>query len=68
VLTVKVADAVTAKKRAENALQQELAGKQELLRTKDSDFKELTARMTASVHDLENRLHERNIVLGDHKT
>src|SRR5262249_13396943 len=68
ILTVKVADAAMARKRAEDALRQELDEKRALLHTKDNDLKELAARMTVEARDLENRLREKDTVLDDHNT
>ena len=60
VLTGRLADAASAKERAENLLQQELKKKSELLRSKDSALQEAEKNLLAKVRTLENQLGERD--------
>jgi chromosome segregation ATPase len=65
VLTKQLADAASAKERAEKALQQELKKKTELLQSKDAAFKELRENSTASIYALENQLNAKDKVLRE---
>jgi chromosome segregation ATPase len=65
VLTKQLADAASAKERAEKALQQELKKKTELLQSKDAAFKELRENSTASIYALENQLNDKDKVLRE---
>jgi chromosome segregation ATPase len=65
VLTKQLADAASAKERAEKALQQELRKKTELLQSKDAAFKELRENSTTSLHALENQLNEKDKLLRE---
>ena len=68
VLTGLLADAASAKERAENLLQQELKQKSELLRSKDSALQETETNLLAKVRTLENQLGERDAFLRERDT
>ncbi|MDP2605189.1 MAG: hypothetical protein Q8S00_21810 [Deltaproteobacteria bacterium] len=68
VLTGRLADAASAKERAENLLQQELTQKSELLRSKDSALQETEKNLLAKVRALENQLGERDAFLRERDT
>src|SRR5262249_61234589 len=51
--------------RAENALQQELRKKTELLMSKDAAFKELRENLTGRVYTLENQLNDNEKLLRE---
>ncbi len=68
VLTGRLADAASAKDRAENLLQQELKQKSELLRSKDSALQETEKNLLAKVRTLENQLGERDAFLRERDT
>ena len=65
VLTKQLADAASAKDRAEKLLQQELRREKELLQSKDLAFKELREGSTARVHELETQLNEKDKVMTE---
>jgi chromosome segregation ATPase len=64
-LSKQVADAASARERAENVLQQELKKKTELLQSKDAAFKELRESSTANVYALENQLNDKDKLLKE---
>jgi chromosome segregation ATPase len=64
-LSKQVADAASARERAENVLQQELKKKTELLQSKDAAFKELRESSTANVYALENQLNDKEKLLKE---
>lgn len=65
VLAGRLADAASAKERAEQLLQQEHEKKSELLRSKDSALQETERNLLAKVRTLENELGERDAFLKD---
>jgi chromosome segregation ATPase len=65
VLTKQLADAASAKDRAEKLLQQELGREKELLQSKDLAFKELREGSTARVHELETQLNEKDKLMTE---
>ena len=65
VVTGRLADAASAKERAENLLQQELKRKSELLRSKDSALQEAEKNLLGKVRTLENQLGERDVFLKE---
>jgi len=65
VLAGRLADAASAKQRAEKLLQQELKKISELLRSKDSALQEAEKNLLANVHTLENQLGERDASLKE---
>ena len=65
VVTGRLADAASAKERAENLLQQELKKKSELLRSKDSALQEAEKNLLGKVRTLENQLGERDAFLRE---
>ena len=65
-MTGRLAEAVSAKARAENLLQQELKKTPELLNSKDAALKELHESSRATIHDLEKQLSEKEGFLKDH--
>lgn len=65
VLAGRLADAASAKERAENLLQQELKKRSELLRSKDSALQEAEKNLLAKVHRLETQLGERDAFLKE---
>ena len=65
VVTGRLADAASAKERAENLLQQELKKKSELLRSKDSALQEAEKNLLGKVRTLENQLGERDVFLKE---
>jgi chromosome segregation ATPase len=65
VVTGRLADAASAKERAENLLQQELKKRSELLRSKDSALQEAEKNLLAKVRTLENQLGERDAFLKE---
>ncbi|HSF58884.1 MAG TPA: hypothetical protein VLD83_12500, partial [Candidatus Binatia bacterium] len=64
-LSKQVADAASARERAENVLQQELKKKTELLQSKDATFKELRESSTANLSALENQLNDKEKLLKE---
>lgn len=66
-MTGRLAEAVSAKARAENLLQQELKKTPELLNSKDAAFKELHESSRATIHDMEKQLSEKEALLREHK-
>jgi chromosome segregation ATPase len=65
VVAGRLADAASAKERAENLLQQELKKRSELLRSKDSALQEAEKNLLAKVRTLENQLGERDAFLKE---
>jgi chromosome segregation ATPase len=65
-LTGQLADAASAKARAEHLLQQELKKKTEILQSKDAAFTELHESSRATIHDLENQLRQKEASFKDH--
>jgi chromosome segregation ATPase len=65
VVAGRLADAASAKERAENLLQQELKKRSELLRSKDSALQEAEKNLLAKVRTLENQLGERDAFLRE---
>jgi chromosome segregation ATPase len=65
VVAGRLADAASAKERAENLLQQELKKRSELLRSKDSALQEAEKNLLAKVRTLENQLGERDVFLRE---
>jgi chromosome segregation ATPase len=68
VVTRRLADAASAKERAENLLQQELKKRSELLRSKDSALQEAENNLLAKVRALESQLGERDAFLRERDT
>jgi chromosome segregation ATPase len=66
VMRGQLAEAASAKARAENLLQQELKNKTELLNSKDAAFKELHESSRATIYDLEKQLSEKEAFFKDH--
>jgi chromosome segregation ATPase len=62
----RLAEAVSAKTRAEHLLQQELKKTPELLSSKDAAFKELHESSSATIQNLEKQLSEKEALLGEH--
>ena len=65
VLAGRLADAASAKQRAEKLLQQELKKISELLRSKDSALEEAEKSLLAKVHTFETQLRERDASLKE---
>jgi chromosome segregation ATPase len=65
-LTGQLADAASAKARAEHLLQQELKKKTEILQAKDAAFTELHESSRATIHNLENQLSQKEASFKDH--
>ena len=61
-----LADAASAKARAEHLLQQEFKKKTEILQAKDAAFTELHESSRATIHDLENQLRQKEASFKDH--